>query len=321
MNLERIEIGAFCGIRKLSKLVLNYNKLTSLPQLCSLKCCLDNLEVASNSISRLSKHFFKGFKKLRMINLSNNNLIVLPDVHWIQHSVSTIKAMYNGIQSLHALRTSGLYARLQHVTFIGNDIQDFNISILRHMPNLDYFDLNGNKLNHIDDFRNLYVRAIYLRSNPWHCGVELSWMGEDDNDFEQGLTCATPTCLHGMAIADMSKWIILSINLRFLMLYCLRVMIDMWKFNTLRPSRNRRHFADDIFKCIFLNENVLISIKISLKYIPKGPINNIPALVQIMAWGRPGDKPSSEPMMIISLTHICVSWPQWVNTMKISVIL
>ena len=49
--------------------------------------------------------------------------------------------------------------------------------------------------------------------------------------------------------------------------------------NSLRPRRNRRHFADDIFKCTLLNENVLISIKISLKFIPKGPINNIPALV------------------------------------------
>ena len=46
-----------------------------------------------------------------------------------------------------------------------------------------------------------------------------------------------------------------------------------------------------IFKCIFFNENVLISIKISPKFVPMGPINNIPALVQIMAWRRSGDKP------------------------------
>ena len=51
--------------------------------------------------------------------------------------------------------------------------------------------------------------------------------------------------------------------------------------------------ADDIFKCIFLNENIWISIKISLK----GSINNIPALVRIMAWRRPGDKSLSEPML------------------------
>ena len=49
--------------------------------------------------------------------------------------------------------------------------------------------------------------------------------------------------------------------------------------NTLRLRQNGRHFADDIFKCIFLNENVRILIKISLKFVPKDPIINIPAMV------------------------------------------
>ena len=51
------------------------------------------------------------------------------------------------------------------------------------------------------------------------------------------------------------------------------------------------------FKWIFLNKNVWILINISLKFVPKGPINNISALIQIMAWRRTGDKPLSEPMM------------------------
>ena len=46
---------------------------------------------------------------------------------------------------------------------------------------------------------------------------------------------------------------------------------------------------------------------------PKGPINKISALVQIMTWRRSGDKPLSEPMMVSLLTHICVTRPQWVN--------
>ena len=86
-------------------------------------------------------------------------------------------------------------------------------------------------------------------------------------------------------------------------------------FNTLRPRQNGRHFPDDILKWIFLNENVWITIEISLKIVPKGQINNILALVQIMAWRRPGDKPLSESMMVSLLTHIhvCVTRPQWVN--------
>ena len=58
---------------------------------------------------------------------------------------------------------------------------------------------------------------------------------------------------------------------------------DCWSINTLRPTQNGRRFADDTFKRSFLNENVRISIKISLMFVPKGQINNIPALVQLMA--------------------------------------
>ena len=56
-------------------------------------------------------------------------------------------------------------------------------------------------------------------------------------------------------------------------------MGNLTSLNTLMPRQDGGHFPDDIFKCIFLNANVLISIKISLKFIPKGQINNIPALV------------------------------------------
>ena len=80
--------------------------------------------------------------------------------------------------------------------------------------------------------------------------------------------------------------------------------------NTLRPRQNGCRFADDTFKCIFLNENVRISIKISLKFVSKGPINNNPVLVQIMAWRRPGDKPLSGPMMVSLPMHICIILPQ-----------
>ena len=83
--------------------------------------------------------------------------------------------------------------------------------------------------------------------------------------------------------------------------------------NTLRPGQNGHHFSDDIFKSIFLNENVWISVKIILKFVPEGPINNITALVQKMAWRPPGDKPLYEPMIVTVRTHICVTRLQWVN--------
>ena len=71
--------------------------------------------------------------------------------------------------------------------------------------------------------------------------------------------------------------------------------------NTLRSRQNGRHFADDIFKCIFLNENawsfhwsLFLGFKLTIF--------------------RPGDKPLSGPMMLSLLTHICVTRPQWVNS-------
>ena len=48
---------------------------------------------------------------------------------------------------------------------------------------------------------------------------------------------------------------------------------------------------------------------------------NIPAMVQIMAWRRPGDKWLSEPMMVSLPTHICIARLQWVNTGLVSPIL
>ena len=91
--------------------------------------------------------------------------------------------------------------------------------------------------------------------------------------------------------------------------------------NTLRPRQNGRHFADDTFKRIFMNENARISINISLKFVPKGLINNIPTLVQIMAWRRPGDKPLSEPMMVNLLTHICVTRPHCVKSGEVNILI
>ena len=75
----------------------------------------------------------------------------------------------------------------------------------------------------------------------------------------------------------------------------------------MRPRQSGHHFINDTLKRIFLNENVRIAIKISL---------NVPALVQLMAWHRPGDKSLSKPMVVKLPTHICVILPQCVNSLR-----
>ena len=103
-----------------------------------------------------------------------------------------------------------------------------------------------------------------------------------------------------------------------------QIFTDLWCHPQLGPTRWLTHWGQDklaaifgIFNYIFLNENAWILNKISLKFVPMGQINNIPALVQIMACRRPGDKLLSEPMMISLLTLICIIQPQWVNSLGI----
>ena len=59
---------------------------------------------------------------------------------------------------------------------------------------------------------------------------------------------------------------------------------------------------------VFLKKNIWISIIISLKLIPKVPIDNTPSLVQVMSWRRTGHKPLSEPIVAeFTDAYICHS--------------
>ena len=89
------------------------------------------------------------------------------------------------------------------------------------------------------------------------------------------------------------------------------------QINTLRSRKDGSYFVDDIFKSISWIKSICISIDILLKFVPKGPINHIPALVQIMAWCWPGDKPLFKPMMVRLQTHMCVT--QWINSVDVAI--
>ena len=78
---------------------------------------------------------------------------------------------------------------------------------------------------------------------------------------------------------------------------CFRLITVSSRVNSFLPGQIGRHFADDIFKRLLMNEKLCISIRISLKFVPKGPIDNKSALVQVMAWCRTGNKLLPEPMM------------------------
>ena len=63
------------------------------------------------------------------------------------------------------------------------------------------------------------------------------------------------------------------------------------------PDNKAAILADDIIKMHILYGIGTIQIQVSLKLVPKGPIDNKAALVQVMAWRRTGDRPLPEPMI------------------------
>ena len=77
--------------------------------------------------------------------------------------------------------------------------------------------------------------------------------------------------------AGTSSWT-LPLFMPFIMVHATVKIMQSYMISSL-PGQNGRHSKDDIFICIFMNEMICIMIKISLKFIPKGPIDNIPALV------------------------------------------
>ena len=78
-------------------------------------------------------------------------------------------------------------------------------------------------------------------------------------------------------------------------------MHQIHHFNSSPSRQNGCNFADDIFRRIlFVNEKFFILIQISLKFVPKGPIDNNPAFVKIMAWRKIDDKPLSKQMLTLS---------------------
>ena len=88
------------------------------------------------------------------------------------------------------------------------------------------------------------------------------------------------------------------LGIRLLNLFLFTVyMLTWWLVSYFSPRQNGRHFADNSLKRIFMNDNFYIPIQISLKFVPKCPIDNVAALVQVMAWYRTGDKPLPETML------------------------
>ena len=83
--------------------------------------------------------------------------------------------------------------------------------------------------------------------------------------------------------------------------------------NALRPRQNGRYSAYDIFKCILLNENLRILITISLKFVPNGSIEIMPALFLVTAWHGQAQGHYLNRWRSSLLAHKGITRPQWIN--------
>ena len=154
-------------------------------------------------------------------------------------------------------------------------------------------------------FRKVYKLLIGRIETVYIDGLVQEKYNLIANSLELRISCANPSilyCLDNETSYDMKQS---------------KVQMYMYCITKLYAIYFLTHWGRDkmaaIFQTTFSSVFSWMSIKISLKIVPKGPINNNPALVQIMAWRRSGDKPLSDPMMVSLLTHICVTRPQWVE--------
>ena len=93
----------------------------------------------------------------------------------------------------------------------------------------------------------------------------------------------------------------------------LNCWVAQWTANTVLTHWDRDEMAA-IFQTAFSSAFSWIKMyEFRLGFVVKGPINNIPLLIRVMAWHRTGDKPLPETMMVSLLTHLCVTRPQWVK--------
>ena len=153
------------------------------------------------------------------------------------------------------------------------------------------------------------IFSCFLCVCAWH--ISSLWMFWWDLKLDEHLCVRRNSCYPHVCAISIGYWF--SGECIMNMIRPIVVGGYCWLFpciNTLRPRQNGCQFPKYIFKWIFLNENAWNSINISLKFVPRGPINYIPTLVQVMAWRRSGDKPLSEPMMVRLPTHICVTRSQ-----------
>ena len=118
-----------------------------------------------------------------------------------------------------------------------------------------------------------YIHTYILESYLWPNAIEASM--KNINWLHGSLSADNIATTNKTKITKPNVWLCIYIYMiwyifiQYMYMYYIIVKRSTaLRVNILRPRRNRCHIVDDIFKCLFFNKNVLISIKISLNFIP-----------------------------------------------------
>ena len=146
-------------------------------------------------------------------------------------------------------------------------------------------------------------RKLLSRFSEWKCFISMMFLfkstfGDNIFNFYQGVLFNSNIIKRTWINIDISKhkW---------------RTRNSISSSNSSPPVQNGRHFVDDIFRCIFVNEKFCDLIESTLKIVHKGPVDNNTALVQTMAWHQISDRPLSEPMLTRFTDSYMWHWGRW----------
>ena len=200
-------------------------------------------------------------------------------VRWTSITSMTFGTQRNVFRSRNALKMPSFISSIPHydVNWYTKEIADWLLQLF-HRTRYTLYVLHVCEKVHDIRMYVIFEISYPFRTKKSGAHIEARW------SIYTSVTCVIIRSGNNWSLRQYPNqcWVIVTWTISFFY-----IKTHWFLFTTLRPKQHGRHFADDTFKHIFLNENVGISIKISPKFIHKGPINNIPALVQIMAWRRP----------------------------------
>ena len=212
-SLNEVQPGAFCGLQRLLTLKLEYNKLNKVPELTPVKLTLRDLYLSENELVRFPYDYFEGFMQLERLEVTHNHLVAIPSFDWVASSLRSLNLQHNHIASLDGINVKTPFMKLNAMRLNENKIREFDVRMLKNMPKLNYLLLNGNCIQQIDDYRRFYIYRhgwINISLNPFHCSTTMAWISNTTYQFTGEPTCATPWCLKGRVMLEMSKYFIVS---------------------------------------------------------------------------------------------------------------